>query len=287
MNAFDYHAPATVEEACALLGRHGEDARVLAGGTALAIALKEGLLSLGHVVSLERLPLRQVAWHDDGLHVGAMVTLQELMEHESVGARLPALREVLSQVASRRIRNVATLGGNLCWAEPATDPPGILTVLGADVEAASARGTRRVPVRDLFVDYFTTALEPDEILTGVRIPPPPPRAGIAYLKFTPQSKADKPVLGVTALVRPTDVRTVAELRVVVGAASPVPLALPAADAAMRGAGPDDDAALRRLAGEYMQAAKPPSDGRGSEGYKREMIGVLIRRAVREAWRRSG
>jgi carbon-monoxide dehydrogenase medium subunit len=157
--------------------------------------------------------------------------------------------------------------------------------LGARVTATSTRGRREIAVRELFTDYFTTTLAPDELLTEVSIPVPPADAGIAYIKFTPQSKADKPVLAVTALVRRADGRCV-DAAVVVGAAGPVPVALPEADAELRG-GALDDAALARLGGRYAEAAQPVSDTRGSEAYKRRMIGVLIGRAMRQAWARAG
>jgi carbon-monoxide dehydrogenase medium subunit len=285
MSALDYHRPATVEEACALLTKLGSRARVVAGGTAVAILLKEGLLDVDHLVSLDGLPLDGVREDGDVLTIGAMVTHQALAQHPLVRARVPVLSDVLLQVASRRIRNVATIGGNLCWAEAASDPPGLLMALGARVTATSTRGRREIPVRTLFQDYFTTTLAPDELLTEVLVPVPPADTGIAYIKFTPQSKADKPVLAVTALVRRAEGRCV-DAAVVVGAAGPVPVAVPEADAELHGRALDD-AALARLGARYAAAAEPVSDTRGSEAYKRRMIGVLIGRAMRGAWARAG
>jgi len=180
---------------------------------------------------------------------------------------------------------VATIGGNLCWAEAASDPPGLLMALGARVTATSTRGRREIAVRELFADYFTTTLMPDELLTEVLVPVPAADAGITYIKFAPQSKADKPVLAVTALVRRAEGRCV-DAAIVVGAAGPVPLTVPEADAELRGRALDD-AALTRLSARYAEAAEPVSDTRGSEAYKRRMIGVLIGRAMRQAWARAG
>lgn len=285
MSALHYHRPATVEEACALLDKLGSRARVVAGGTAVAILLKEGLLDVDHLVSLDGLPLDGVREDGDVLTIGAMVTHQALAQHPLVRARVPVLSDVLVQVASRRIRNVATIGGNLCWAEAASDPPGLLMALGARVTATSTRGRREIAVRELFADYFTTTLMPDELLTEVLVPVPAADAGIAYIKFTPQSKADKPVLAVTALVRRAEGRCV-DAAIVVGAAGPVPVTVPEADAELRGRALDD-AALTRLSARYAEAAEPVSDTRGSEAYKRRMIGVLIGRAMRQAWARAG
>ncbi len=290
MTAIAYHRPESVEAACRLLAEFGRRARLVAGGTALTILLKEGLLDADQLVSLDRVPLAAVAWTPGAgggtLAIGAMVTHQALVDGPLVRAHLPVLAQVLAQVASRRIRNVATIGGNLCWAEAASDPPGLLMALGAEVTARSVRGERRLPVRALFRDYFTTTLEPDEVLTEVRVPAPPPGTGVSYLKFTPQSKADKPVLAVTALVRRRDGRC-AEAAVVVGGAGPTPIGLPAADAELAGEPLDASDAVERVAARYAEAARPVSDTRGSEAYKRQMIRVLVRRALRQAWARVG
>jgi carbon-monoxide dehydrogenase medium subunit len=280
-----YHRPATVSEACELLATLGPRARLVAGGTAVAILLKEGLIDVDHLISLERVALDHVAWRDGALTIGAMATHQALAEHPLVLAHVPAVAEVLGQVASRRVRNVATLGGNLCWAEAASDPPGLLVALGARVTAVSVRGRRELAVRDLFEDYFTTTLAPDELLTEVVVPAPPPGTEVAYIKFTPQSKADKPVLAVTALARRAGGRC-AGAAVVVGAAGPVPLALPDVDATLVD-GRMDEADLQRVAARYAEAAQPVSDTRGSEAYKRRMIRVLVRRAIGQAWARAG
>lgn len=286
MTAIGYHRPATVEAACRLMAEHGRRARLMAGGTALTILLKEGLLDADQIVSLDQVSLGGVSWDGGVLTAGAMVTHQALVEHPLVRAHVPALAEVLAQVASRRIRNVATIGGNLCWAEAASDPPSLLVALGAEVTARSVRGERRLSVGELFQDYFTTTLAPDEILTEVRVPAPPARAGVSYLKFMPQSHADKPVIAVTALVRRAG-DACAEARVVVGAAGPTPLALPVVDAELRGEALDVSRGVWRAAEAYADAAQPVSDTRGSEAYKRRMIRVLVRRALRHAWAQAG
>jgi carbon-monoxide dehydrogenase medium subunit len=281
MKIVDYHQPTTFADLAELLTRYGAEARLMGGGTALTILLKEGLIDSVRLISLERMGLDSVSWRDGALHVGAMTSLQALADHPLVHEHVPILCEVLHQVASRRIRNVATLGGNICWAEPASDPPGLLMLLDAEATISSGRGERRVPVRDLFRDYYTTALEADEVLTVVRIPPQRKDAGLAYIKLTPQSKADKPVLGVAASIR-AEKGVCGEARVVVSAAGPTPLSLPEADAGM-GGHPVASRAAEELADRYAEAAQPVSDSRGSESYKRDMIRVLVRRALRQAW----
>jgi aerobic carbon-monoxide dehydrogenase medium subunit len=286
VRAFAYHRPESVDEACEILARFGRGARLMAGGTALTILLKEGLLDADQIVSLERVSLGGVAWSEPVLTVGAMATHQALVDDPVVRARVPVLAEVLSRVASRRIRNVATIGGNLCWAEAASDPPGLLVALDAEVVARSVRGARRLAVRELFRDYFTTALAPDEVLTEIHVPAPPAGAGVASVKFTPQSQADKPVLAVTAVVRRRD-GLCAGARVVVAGAGPVPILLPAAAAELDGRPLETAGAVDRVAERYAEAARPVSDTRGSEAYKRQMIRVLVGRALRQAWARAG
>ena len=285
MRGLTYHRPSDVHEACDLLATLGPRARVVAGGTAVAILLKEGLLDVDHLIGLERVGLADVEWRDGALTIGALATHQALAEHPLVHARLPILAEVLGQVASRRVRNVATLGGNLCWAEAASDPPGLLMALGARATVMSARGRRELAVSELFIDYFTTSLTPDELLIDVTVPAPPAGTGIAYLKFTPQSKADKPVLAVTALTGRSGSRCTRAV-VVVGAAGPVPLSLPDVDGTLVDR-EMDEAGVAEVAVRYGEAAQPVSDTRGSEGYKRRMIGVLVRRALGQAWLRAG
>jgi carbon-monoxide dehydrogenase medium subunit len=286
VNALSYHRPQTVEETCDVLARFGDRARLVAGGTAVAILLKERLLDIDHIVSLERVPLDHVRWSDGVMTLGAMATQQMLAEHPVVRERVPVLSEVLGQVASRRIRTVATIGGTLCWAEAASDPPGLLMALDASVTAQSVRGRRHIAVRDLFQDYFTTSLAADEVLTEVTLPAPPAGSGISYIKFTPQSKADKPVLGVTALVR---VRggLCEHAAVVLGAAGPTPIALPDVDVRLHGRALRDAAAIAGVADAYAEAARPVSDTRGSEAYKRQMVRVLVRRALAQATARAG
>jgi carbon-monoxide dehydrogenase medium subunit len=218
--------------------------------------------------------------------MGAMASHQMLAEHPVIRARVPVLSEILGQVASRRIRTVATIGGNLCWAEAASDPPGLLMALDARVTAQSVRGRRHIAVRDLFQDYFTTSLAPDEVLTEVALPAPAAGAGVSYIKFTPQSKADKPVLGVTAVMR-SRAGVCEHVAIVLGAAGPTPIALPEVDAQLHGRRLDDAEAVAAVAAGYAEAARPVSDTRGSEAYKRQMIRVLVRRALAQAAARAG
>lgn len=277
-----YHAPGGLEEACELLARHGEDAKLVAGGTIVCLLLKERLLNAHHLVDLQSVGLDSVHWQKSQVTVGAMTTMQELAD-EAQARNVPALFEVLAKVASRRVRNVATVGGSVSWADATSDLPGILCALDARLRLTSAsEGTRDVPMRDFVVDYYTTVTRPDEVLTQLDIPLPSKDTSFAYTRFTPRSQADRAALGVTVLVRPDGVR-IADLTVVVTAAGPRPFMLPAIDSSVRGTvwAPE---ALSLVAEAYAEGAVK-GDGE-AESRKRRLLGVLVRRTLAEAWARA-
>src|SRR5579875_3551007 len=182
MTSFDLHEPRSLREAFALLERHGEGAHLLAGGTALLLLIRSGLLLPDHIISLQRIGgLREIGISPDGgLEIGALVTHREIEP--------PA--QTFGRVATVRIRNQGTLGGNLVHADPAGDPPPMLMALDARIVMASNAGPRTVPVCEFFTGLFETALQPGEIVTAVRIPPPSPRTRGTYVRFLPGSQDD-------------------------------------------------------------------------------------------------
>src|SRR5947209_8076854 len=155
MNSFDYFAPDTLNEVFDLLGRYGDDAKLIAGGTALVILMRQNLVRPSAVVSLRRLrELGAIEAANGGLRIGALATHREVEVSPLVAERARVLSETIRHVATIRIRNVGTLGGNLAHADPNQDPPATLIALGASVELASAQGTRQVPVDEFFTDYY-------------------------------------------------------------------------------------------------------------------------------------
>ena len=170
MNPFDYHAPTSLAETFDLLDTYGEDAHLMAGGTALVLLMQQGLLQPGHVVGLQRVTeLQGVRRLDDGgLKIRAMATHRQAEKSPDVQAYCPALVENFSHVATIRIRNQGTVGGNLAHADPAQDPPPMLIALSGEAVIASRAGERRVPLDEFFVDYFETALQPGEVLVSDR-----------------------------------------------------------------------------------------------------------------------
>jgi carbon-monoxide dehydrogenase medium subunit len=274
--------PRSVGEACGLLDELGEDAAVYAGGTELLLAMKEQLLAPNYLVDVKRLGLGGVS-HDDAtgeLRIGATATHREIEVWALERPEWRALAEMERGVANARVRNQGTIGGNLCFAEPHADPATLLSAWDASVELAGPRGCRTVAVTDFLIDEFTTALEVGELMTGVVVPPLPPRSGSAYLKF---GFLERPTLGVaTSLALSADGETVAAARIAVGAVGDRPQRAPESEALLAAAevhGAAWDAAVQAAAASAAESCEVGVDTHGSEDYKRHLVGVFVRRAL--------
>lgn len=284
MIRFDYHEPRSVQDACALLDEHGDDARVIAGGTAMLIMMRMKLLNPRVVVSLAKLPNFEAIRFDpkNGLSIGAGARHRDIELHAAVREHYPLLHETFRKVAQPRIRNMATLGGNLCQGDPLTDPGASLIVLDATVVLASSKGERAVPLDQFFLDYYQTAAEPGEILTEIRVPPPVEHLRWAHIKFLPRSQEDFATVGVALALRAADGRC-DDIRLALNSVGPTILRAKKAEAILRGQKIGD-----KLIGDMAEAAAaesdPIDDNRGSPEYKREMVKVLVRRAAAQALR---
>lgn len=287
MNAFQFLTPATLEEALSLLEEHGEDAKVMAGGTALVIMLKQRLLVPDVVISLDRVPgLADISVAQNQLHLGGLATHRAVERAAPVQQHTPVLAHTYHHVATVRIRNVATVAGSLAHADPNQDPPITLLALDAQVHITSANGQRDMALSDFFTDYYETVLEPEELVTGVSVPIPQPHTGSAYCKFLPRSADDYATVGVAASVRLDPATGAAEAcRIAMGCVGVTPLRATAAEAMVRGQ--MRTAELLREAGAAAQAITDPmSDTRGSAAYKRAMAGVFVQRALDQAWQQA-
>lgn len=281
MRDFIYHAPASLDEALSLLEEHGEDARPIAGGTAMVNLLKQNLVYADHLVGLGKVPgLRGISRSNGDLRIGALTKHREVERSADVAEAAPLLAEAYSRVATVRIRNMATVGGGLTHADPAQDPPPALMALGARVVLASSGGTRELLVEDLFVDYYETALEPGELLTEVIVPAQPSDARAVYLKFLPRTEDDYATVAVAALAR-VENGTCAGVRVALGAVAPTPVRATAVEAALEGQPVTADA-IRSAAEAVAAQVDPLADFRGSSEYKRDMAVVFTRRALEQA-----
>ena len=198
---FDYRAPTNLDEALDLLRQHGDDARAIAGGTALVIMMKQRLVRPEVLVSLRRIPdLQRVAAEDGTLRLGATATHRAVETDSVVRERWPLLAETFRHVATVRIRNMATVGGGLAHGDPNQDPPPALIVLDARARLRSAGGEREVPLQDFFLDYYETDVRPGELLTEVTVPQPPAGAGWAWVKFLPRTADDYATISVACLL---------------------------------------------------------------------------------------
>lgn len=283
MSPLSLHEPLAVDEAVALLDRYGGDARVIAGGTAVVLMLQNRLIAPEHLVSLARIPALNSMSHEPGvgLRIGALTTLRAAETASLIRDHCPVLSYTSGTVANVRIRNAATVGGNLTEADYASDPPSVLVALRARVKAVSPRGEREVPLTELFTDFYETSLMPDEIVTEIIVPDQPTSMRSAYLKYMTRSTEDRPCLGVAALVELGPNGTCQDLRVVVGAVASTPREVPSAEALARGQVPTEEL-IGEIAEGYAAEIEPLSDLRGSAWYRTEMIRVFVRRAIKAA-----
>ena len=283
--SFDYHSPSTLAEAVALLGRLGEDAKVLSGGQSLLPLMKLRLSQPAHLVDIGRIPGLEGLEEKDGvLRIGARTREAALERSELVQRRYPLLADAVAVIADPLVRNLATVGGNLAHGDPANDHPAVMLAYGAKVIAVGPKGSRELPIDGFFTSLFTTALRPDEILTEIRIPVPPERSGGAYLKlerkvgdFATAAAAVQLSLGARGEV----------LRAGIGLtnAGPTPVKAREAEQWLVGKALDDGtiAEAARLA---AKASSPTADRRGTVEYKRAMARVLTARALRLAAERA-
>jgi aerobic carbon-monoxide dehydrogenase medium subunit len=281
MIKFDYLEPATLAEALSLLEQHGDSARVIAGGTSLIIWMRQRLLMPKVVIGLGRIPdLDTITFNaQEGLRIGAGARHRDIELSPAVKEHYPLLHETFRKVAQPRIRNMGTIGGNLAGGDPLTDPGASLIALDAELTLRSSNGTRTMLVEDFFVDYYQTALEAGELLTGIRVPPPQ-RPGWSHIKFTPRSVEDFATVGVAITLRGQD-RTCEDARLALNSVASTIVRAKRAEEVLRGRRLTDE--VLREAGEVAASeVDPVDDNRGSADYKRDLVKVLVRRAAEEA-----
>jgi carbon-monoxide dehydrogenase medium subunit len=276
--------PESLAEALAFLDDRRSEAKVIAGGTALTLLIRQRLLKPAALVSLRRVPgLDRIEIDEAGRRVllGPLVTHAAVERHAGLHERVPLVPDVFGRVGNVRVRSVATVGGVLAEADYASDPPGALIALGASVRLASVEGERQVSLAEFFRGFFETAVRENELIREIELPLPAPATVGAYTKYVTRSSEDRPCVGVTVLLRLGDDDRCEDLRVVVGAASELPLTRPDAESAARGH-PVTEEVAREVGEAYAAEARTLSDGRGSASYRREMIRVWVRRTIERA-----
>jgi carbon-monoxide dehydrogenase medium subunit len=278
MRDFEFLEPASVRDASKMLADHGEDCRVIAGGTALMLALRQRMVNPTHLISLGKLDVTRGITYDgeQGLRIGARTLHSEIANSSIIRERCPMLADMASRVANPQVRNQGTIGGNLCYADPATDPPTCLMALDAKVVLDSTRGERVLPIEEFLVDYYTTALEADEIVTEIHVPPVNFTSG-RHMRFLRTAAEHRPMINL-AITAKHDGNLCRDARLVVGATTPIPARIKRCEAFLK-----DQAVTAEVAAEAAQIVASDinviSDMRGSEDYRRDMVRVIARRTI--------
>jgi carbon-monoxide dehydrogenase medium subunit len=288
LQAFDYAAAQSVDEAVSLLAQHGEQARPLAGGTDIIVAVREGRRQVAMLVDIKDIPeVNQLSYDAaQGLTIGAAVPCYRIYEHQAIAAAYPGLIDAVSLVGGTAIQGRASVGGNLCNASPAADTTPALIAHGAICVIAGPSGRREIPVEQFCTGPGRTALQHGEFLIALRMPSPPPYFGAQYLRFIPRNEMDIAVVGVGAsVVLNQDESSFVSGRVGIGAVAPTPLLVETASAALAGKSVSDET-IQQAAEAAQAAARPIDDMRGTAQYRRHLVGVLTRRALRGAIQRA-
>ena len=282
---FDYHVPASVDEAIRLLGEN-EEAKILAGGQSLLPMMKLRLAAPTAVVDISRLPglsyVRDMGAH---LAIGALTTHDTLGSDKSVKERFSLITDAVARIGDQQVRNLGTIGGSACHADPAGDIPTALLAADAQFVVEGKRGKRVVPARDFFVDLFTTAVGHDEMLTEVRLPYLPQRSASAYMKHSVR-EGGFAIAMVGVVVTLEDGNSCRDSRIGVGAAGPTPIRAVSAEMYLKGK-TLEEATIAEAADRAVEGADPPSDAHGSREYRLETIKVLTKRSLRHASKRAG
>ncbi len=281
LSRFEIHQPASVLEASQMLAHYGDEAGIYAGGTELLLAMKHSALNYRHLIDLKVVPgLNTIEIHNDALEIGATSTHRSIERSAIVQQHQPVLAEMESQVANVRVRATGTLGGNLCFAEPHSDPATLLLVLGGAVKVESAAGVREIPVEELIGGAYASNLQPGEILTKITVPSAKPTHRTAYLKFQVH---ERPTLGLGLWMEtPDSGSTIASARVAVGCVCPFPTRGLDAEKLLSGSRGEVEKRLPEAADAIANVADLVDDHEGSAEYKRHLIHVYLRRAFERA-----
>ncbi len=287
MNTFKYFPAKTVNEACELLSKYGEEAKLLGGGQSLVTFMKQDFVSPSYLIDIKGISDLDYTRYDetDGLRIGALTTHRSLETSAVVQEKFAVLAQMELTLASVPVRNWGTLGGNLAHADPASDLAPTLLSLGAEVTLTGPNGARVVSLDDFFVDTFETALQPNELLTEIHIPNSSRGKGF-YYKFA-QRATDLAVVSVAVnlMLDPDDQNLCRDIRIVMGSVGPTPLRSRRGEDLLKGQ-TITGTLIEEAARVSAEDAQPTTDINGSEEYKREIVDVLVRRSIKEAAARA-
>jgi aerobic carbon-monoxide dehydrogenase medium subunit len=279
IRSFELLQPHSVDEAVELLARHGDEARAIGGGTTLIILMKQRALYYPYLVDLQAIPgLNGIAKENDAIRIGALATHRAVELSPVIREAFPILTEAFSKIGNVRVRQTASVGGNLAHADYRLDPPPPLLVLGAEVYVRGPNGSRAIPIKDFFRGLYETALEPGELIVEVRLPFMPANSKAVYLRYSSLSGNDWPCLGVAALMVQRNGRA-QELRLALGGVAATPVLIDGLDL-MRDQS-FDQGLIEKLLNTVDEQISPSSDMRGSEWYKRKMVRVFVKKAIQQ------
>jgi carbon-monoxide dehydrogenase medium subunit len=279
IRSFELLEPHSLPEASGLLTEYGDDARVIGGGTTLVILLKQRALHFPYLIDLRAIPgLGEMKRESDGLCIGAMVTHRAVETSPLVREKFPVLAEAFRHIGNVRVRQTASVGGNLAHADYRLDPPPPLLVLNAEITAYGPDGTRKILLKDFFRGMYETALEPAEILVDVKVPNMPADSKAVYLRFSTLAANDWPCLGIAGLMIKEDGRC-KELRLALGGVAATPLLIAGLDFAADQT--IDDALIGAVQDAVDRQIAPTSDFRGSDWYKRRIARLYVRKTIEQ------
>jgi carbon-monoxide dehydrogenase medium subunit len=283
--SFEYFSPRTLDEALSLLQKLGSEAKLLSGGQSLIPMMKLRLLSPQYIVDINRIPdLDYIIENDGHLTIGALTREHEIESSDLIKAKFPVLTDTAKVIADPLVRSQATICGNLAHGDPANDHPATMLALGATVIATGPKGKREIAIEKFFPGLFTTALEPDEILTEIRIPLPPPKSGGAYLKME-RKVGDFATAGVAAQITLDEGGACKSAGIGLTNVGLTPIKATKTEGFLAGKNLDE-ATIRQAAELAASESQPMDDVRGSAEYKRDLVRVLAARAITRAVNRA-
>ncbi len=281
---FEYLEPETIEEALTMLNRYQGKSKIMAGGTDLMLQMRNKVVKPEYVVDITRIPgLGHITFDGpQGLRLGASTTIRALETSVEIQRKYPVISQAAGQLGSVAIRNVATVGGNLCNALPSAETSQALLALSAQVRVAGPKGARALPLENFFMGAGKTALQPDELLLEILVPECPPHTSGIYIKHSPRGPIDLAIVNITVLMTMDPEKKIcADAKIVLGAVAPMALRARKAENVLKGRRVDG-ALIERAAREASDEARPRQGSiRGSVEYKREMVRALTGRAIRE------
>jgi len=279
IRSFELLQPRSLQEAVELLQKHGDEARPLGGGTTLVILMKQRAIHYPYLVDLQTIPgLNEIRKEPDGVRVGALATHRMVETSPLIRQSLPVLAEAFSRIGNVRVRETASVGGNLAHADYRLDPPPPLLVLGAEVTAIGPKGSRAIALKNFFRGMYETELEAGELLVDVKIPSMPANSRAVYLRYSALSANDWPCLGVAGLLV-KDNGHCKELRLALGGVAATPLLIDGLEFTKNQA--LDQAVIDKVLDVVDQQISPSADLRGTEWYKRRMARLFVKKAVEQ------